>query len=383
MSARPKRVRTDYLCGVRFRHLIPPPVDLPFDLRWNPDLERITDNDRTLLTFRSKHLPLFDDLDLDLSSFPSAFLEENDACLVVPPKDRVNGSTGLGLKRHSNDPKSWLRMTQYISASESVHKGGNKDKTMESRMATLKVNRKKLEQSHEEQITKIEESFKFANDPNFLKKLKHPKNSEAEPIEILSIFPEFEYKHVMVVQASFDTDPWEGFPSEDDEVRGERENNRQKRIKKSLINPVVSGDEKFLMLYVPNLETAEKLSNIRTYSNDNYRYKWVRDYETDKNQIKKNSQLLFMERYDDDDHPNEKIMVYVPFSVRWNMKRKRHTGKYRVPENYGKKTFLNYSYKAPANDEECQAESLRNEGLLEEEIESILAKRRRIEHPRL
>ncbi|CAG8746445.1 20472_t:CDS:2 [Dentiscutata erythropus] len=48
---------------------------------------------------------------------------------------------------------------------------------------------------------------RFANNPKFLKKLKHPK---AEPEQTLSIFPEFEYKkkkNVVVVQTSFDSDP--------------------------------------------------------------------------------------------------------------------------------------------------------------------------------
>ncbi|CAG8821618.1 16962_t:CDS:2, partial [Gigaspora rosea] len=129
-------------------------------------------------------------------------------------------------------------------------------------MATSKVNKMDLKQSHEEQIAAIEESFKIANDPEFLKKLKHPKNPKAKSEQILSIFPDFEYQHDMVVQTSFDNDPWEGLPLEDDEDSGK---NRNERICKALINPVVSGDEKFLMLYVPSSEAAERLSNIRSY----------------------------------------------------------------------------------------------------------------------
>ncbi|CAG8729205.1 5544_t:CDS:2, partial [Racocetra fulgida] len=210
-------------------------------------------------------------------------------------------------------------------------------------MATLKVNQMDLEQSHEEQIAAIEESFRIANDPEFLKKLEHPKNPKAKPEEILSILPEFEYQHIVVVQASFDNDPWEGLPLEDDEDHGK---NRPQRICKALINPVVSGSEKFLMLYVPSSETAEKLSNLKSFEDcdGEYNYRWVRDYITEKNQIPKNSQLLFMERHIDEDETKEKVMVYVPFAVRWNMK-------LRAPEHYGKTTFLKYSYTVPEDEE--------------------------------
>ncbi|CAG8485646.1 7962_t:CDS:2, partial [Dentiscutata erythropus] len=398
-----RTVRNDYsyICGMKFRHLIPPPVDPPFDLRWKPDLERITDINRTSRTFRSKLLPLHSDPDLgmvyDLSTIPSAFygedydinpkkighLDHKDTCLVVPPKDHANVIMGIArLKRYSNGPRPWLRMTQYISASETVHRGDITDKTMESRMATLKANQMDLEQSHDEQIAEIEESFRIVNDPEFLKKLEHPKNPKAKPEQILSIFPEFEYNHVVVVQASFDSDPWEGLLLEDDEERGK---NRQERISKALINPVVSGDEKFLMLYVPSSETAERLSNLKSFDDckGDYNYKWVRDYVTDKNPIPKNSQLLFMERYVDEDETKEKVMTYVPFAVRWNMKRRRQTELFRVPENYGKTTFLKYSYRVPENNKECQIELLRNEGLHEDEILRIIGKRRRIEQPNI
>ncbi|CAG8564667.1 35729_t:CDS:2, partial [Gigaspora margarita] len=384
-----RRVRSDYsyLCKMRYRHLIPPPIDPPIDLNWKPDLERITDINRTSRTFQSKRLPLLDDTDLgmandlgvvssgnyDINPIRIGHLDTKDIRLVVPPKDRTNmvmGSTRL--KRYSR-PKSWLRMTQHISASETVHQSNNTEKTME-------INKMGLKQSHEEQIAAIEESFKIANDPEFLKKLEHPKNPKAKSEQILSIFPEFEYQHVMVVQASFDNDPWEGLPLEDDEDHGK---NRNERICKALINPVISGDEKFLMLYVPSSEAAERLSNIRSYNDCKgyYKYKWVRDYVTDKNQIPKNSQLLFMERNIDEGDTNEKAMVYVPFSVRWDMKRRRPTERFRAPENYGKSRYLKYSYEIPMDEKESQLKLLEKEKLSDYEIEHIMEKRRRIERP--
>ncbi|CAG8608950.1 6649_t:CDS:2, partial [Gigaspora rosea] len=144
------RSNYSYLCRLKYRHLIPPPIDPPIDLSWNPDLERITDINRISRTFQSKRLPLLDDTDLgmanDLGVSPSAFhenydinpkrighLDTKDICLVVPPKDRTNMIMGSArLKRYSR-PKSWLRMTQHISASETVHQGNNTEKTMESR----------------------------------------------------------------------------------------------------------------------------------------------------------------------------------------------------------------------------------------------------------
>ncbi|CAG8779508.1 3775_t:CDS:2, partial [Racocetra persica] len=85
MSARPnhnvqnRKVRSDYsyLCGLKYRHLIPPPIDLPMDLSWKPDLNRITNINRTSRTFQTKRLSLLSDTDLgmtyDLSVVPSAF----------------------------------------------------------------------------------------------------------------------------------------------------------------------------------------------------------------------------------------------------------------------------------------------------------------------
>ncbi|CAG8791515.1 496_t:CDS:2, partial [Gigaspora rosea] len=116
-----------YLRDLDYQDLIPPPIDPPIDLSWKPDLERITDINRTSRTFQSKHLSLLDDTDLgmanDLGVALSAFhgnydinpirighLDTKDIRLVVPPKDRTN---------------------MHISASETVHQGNNTEKTME------------------------------------------------------------------------------------------------------------------------------------------------------------------------------------------------------------------------------------------------------------
>ncbi|CAG8797254.1 24044_t:CDS:2, partial [Gigaspora rosea] len=104
------------------------------------------------------------------------------------------------------------------------------------------------------------------------------------------------------------------------------------------------------------------------------------DYVTDKNQNPKNSQLLFMERNIDEGETNEKAMVYVPFSVRWDMKRRRPTERFCAPENYGKSRYLKYSYnKIPMDEKESQLRLLKKERLRDYEIERIMEKRRRIE----
>ncbi|CAG8580493.1 9138_t:CDS:2, partial [Acaulospora colombiana] len=245
-------------------------------------------------------------------------LDSKDVALLVPAKPAINVIPGLAqLKRHSNDPKTWLRRTQYISASESVYKSDNTATTMESRMATLKASNDLLNRTHEEQIAAIEYSFEAANDPKRLKKLEHYKDQKITPVEILPILPDFEMRNRILAHCCFDSDPWEGVPMEDDDDQGKM---RQDRATKALVNPMASGNDRFLMLYVPSAESAERLKNKRTFEE-------CKDEE-----------------------------------------------RIRVPESYGKTTYLESSYTAPDYDESFW-DRYRSDRLHEHEIEQLMRKK--------
>ncbi|RHZ76952.1 hypothetical protein Glove_187g122 [Diversispora epigaea] len=403
MSNRPnhntqnRKGRSDYnyLCGMRYRHLLPQPLDPPIDLVWKPDLEKIMNVRRTSRTVQSTRLPLLSDADLgmpyDLSVVSNAFygddsvlcprrfsgLDSKDVALLVPAKPAINVIPGLAqLRRHSNDPKTWLRRTQYISASESAYRNDNAAMTMESRMATLKASNEFLLRTHEEQIAAIEYSFEAANDPKRLKQLKHAKDPNIKPVEIIPVFPDFEVRNALLAHLILDGDPWGGISLEDDDDHGEM---IQDRAAKAIKRPMASGTERFLMLYAPSKESTERLQNKRRFEDldgEVFTFKWVRDYNIENQYYPKNSELLFYEKYVDDDMNKEKHMLYSPFSVRTILKRRRQTERLRIPENYGKSSYLKSNYKAPIDDKEF-IEVCRSNRLHEHEIESLMRKRKK------
>ncbi|CAG8525609.1 11426_t:CDS:2 [Diversispora eburnea] len=354
----------------------PKPLDPPIDLVWKPDLEKIMNVRRTSRTVQSTRLPLLSDADLgmpyDLSVVSNAFygddsvlcprrfsgLDSKDVALLVPAKPAINVIPGLAqLRRHSNDPKTWLRRTQYISASESAYRNENAAMTMESRMATLKASNEFLHRTHEEQIAAIEHSFEAANDPKRLKQLKHAKDPNIKPVEIIPVFPDFEVRNALLAHLILDGDPWGGISLEDDDDHGEM---IQDRAAKAIKRPMASGNERFLMLYAPTKESTERLQNKRRFEDldgEVFTFKWVRDYNIENQYYPKNSELLFYEKYVDDDVNKEKHMLYSPFSVRTILKRRRQTV-------------------APIDDKEF-LEVCRSDRLHEHEIESLMSKRKK------
>lgn len=176
ISRNKNRADFNYICSLKYRHIPPTPEHLPLDLSWNVDLNYLTEPDSFFESFQASRLPLISDYDLgmktELSDYPGLFLGDesgllflfnlftnlsfvlilflffflglnprrettsfdiNDQALLCVGKDPVTVNQDLSrLKRLSrNEPKEWLRRTQYLD-SEAVYKT-NKTTTMESR----------------------------------------------------------------------------------------------------------------------------------------------------------------------------------------------------------------------------------------------------------
>ncbi|RIB25169.1 hypothetical protein C2G38_531746 [Gigaspora rosea] len=243
-------------------------------------------------------------------------------------------------------------MTQHISASETVHQGNNTEKTMESRMATSKVNKMDLKQSHEEQITAIEESFKIANDPEFLKKLKHPKNPKANSEQILFIFPDFEYmlwlyRLVLIMTLGKD------FPWKTMKIVGKIETSE------FLLKDYQILDRMMIVKDITNINGLETMLQIRIKIQRILNcYLWNATLTKVKQMKKRWFMFLFCQM---------------------DIKRRRPTKRFRAPENYGKSRYLKCSYEIPTDEKESQLRLLKKERLRDYEIECIMKKRRRIE----
>ncbi|CAB4486936.1 unnamed protein product [Rhizophagus irregularis] len=328
-SKNKNRADFNYICSLKYRHIPPTPEHLPLDLSWNVDLNYLTEPDSFFESFQASRLPLISDYDLGMKTELS--------------KDPVTVNQDLSrLKRLSrNEPKEWLRRTQYLD-SEAVYKT-NKTTTMESRMAALKANLDLVDQSHEEQIKAIDRTFEKANDPEFLSTLKHPSNSSLKVKEIIPVFPEFQES--LRGQNKFDRDPWEGYEIDDDEDKGAE---KELRMSKAIIIPGEDRHGKNLFrLYVPDVESANRLVKIKSFDdtkNEAYHFKWVRDYNIDSDTVMENQDLLFVEQ-NPTDGKNEKIFSYSELYVASVLKRRRDTSeRIQMPELQGGSTYLNVEY---------------------------------------
>ncbi|CAB5192077.1 unnamed protein product [Rhizophagus irregularis] len=324
-SKNKNRADFNYICSLKYRHIPPTPEHLPLDLSWNVDLNYLTEPDSFFESFQASRLPLISDYDLgmktELSDYPGLFLGDesglnprrettsfdiNDQALLCVGKDPVTVNQDLSrLKRLSrNEPKEWLRRTQYLD-SEAVYKT-NKTTTMESRMAALKAN---------------------------LDLVK----------EIIPVFPEFQES--LRGQNKFDRDPWEGYEIDDDEDKGAE---KELRMSKAIIIPGEDRHGKNLFrLYVPDVESANRLVKIKSFDdtkNEAYHFKWVRDYNIDSDTVMENQDLLFVEQ-NPTDGKNEKIFSYSELYVASVLKRRRDTSeRIQMPELQGGSTYLNVEY---------------------------------------
>ncbi|CAG8437025.1 13910_t:CDS:2 [Rhizophagus irregularis] len=344
-SKNKNRADFNYICSLKYRHIPPTPEHLPLDLSWNVDLNYLTEPDSFFESFQASRLPLISDYDLgmktELSDYPGLFLGDesglnprrettsfdiNDQALLCVGKDPVTVNQDLSrLKRLSrNEPKEWLRRTQYLD-SEAVYKT-NKTTTMESRMAALKANLDLVDQSHEEQIKAIDRTFEKANDPEFLSTLKHPSNSSLK----------------------------------------DKGAEKELRMSKAIIIPGEDRHGKNLFrLYVPDVESANRLVKIKSFDdtkNEAYHFKWVRDYNIDSDTVMENQDLLFVEQ-NPTDGKNEKIFSYSELYVASVLKRRRDTSeRIQMPELQGGNNWTSNRKLKTDNDEK--------EGLFDEELGS-------------
>ncbi|CAJ0640722.1 14334_t:CDS:2 [Entrophospora sp. SA101] len=371
----------NYICGMRYKHL--PPIsggrrslyNLPYTLISEIDTLAI-ENERTSNVYNSNRLPSLTDMHMGMSiddeTIPRIWtndwsqlnpkgvsvgigiggiggssqreMHHKDKELMAPAKPSEGSGTNSNkseiLIRYPEEPKKWLRRQQLLAGDENLYRGAAPSR-MESRLATDKVDNDILHQTHEEQIEAIEESFSVVNDPNWTKNLKHPQNPDLKPVEILPVFPEFEIVNgSLLAEINFDGEIRDPNDSSDEE-----KDDFDYRVTKSLLIPMSTDQEKFLMMYVPNSDSAKRKDTKRKFDElDDYemfQYRWLRDYAFSNTPLGVNdepNEQIWLERKIKNGEKEEVQINTAPVRFRSELKRrcleKNELG--RRPEFYGR-----------------------------------------------
>ncbi|CAG8612532.1 8596_t:CDS:2 [Ambispora leptoticha] len=308
-----EKSKQEFLGRVRHRHTPHPPpsslkgLDMPARLEpcslVGRGIKLMDDVPMSLLTDN------FMGMNLDLSSMPGAFLEDDDVLnprlleyneidqrdmfMLMNVKDdsiKYLGSNGL-MTRKDPSTASWLRRTQYIS-SEPINVKSEKSKFVDF------VDKALLRQQPENKVESILESFEAANDPIRRENLTHPTKPNVKAESFIEVFPKFDTWSEVYTMCTFDGDPYDGVEFEeslnDPEIKKER-------LDKSILKPVDHANEPFLSYYLPAKEEVDRLrtGTLFEHEEESYEYTWIRDYSFEAGSVSKNNSILLFFNKDD------------------------------------------------------------------------------------
>ncbi|ORY02415.1 hypothetical protein K493DRAFT_312073 [Basidiobolus meristosporus CBS 931.73] len=355
-----KRFGAEFLCNVRYQTALPPPPFVPKLLDVPKSTERFVEYRHSSLV-ESTPYPLHTNADLgmpidlfQLDAFskrkekpnPSAKLDPKDRALLVKPP-----AEGFGARSRQFVP--WLRRTEYISSE--ITRSSPKGKAVESSFGlSATKGLEDIDYSLEGQIASVERTFKSANDPDLMSKLKHPKNPNIKPVEITPIFPDFQRLGSSYTQCSYD-----GFPDPTVEDKSSSSNADLTKSTNSILKPMQNPhdpSETFLAFFLPTESATEKLKKRKAdelEEETSYDYEWVRDYTYESVPCTSFTQLMVYLGEDKTAH-------YVPIRSRLVLKKKRAKSK-RGAEPYKKPTHLQITHRRPNEEEkETLREALRD-----------------------
>ena len=184
-------------------------------------------------------------------------LDPEDRALLMNPLDVKDSKTS-----RPRPIVPWLRRTEYIS-SDSKQYGRLADNSVETKMGISIMKDDKLKtimsQTIQDRIEAIEESFVKAAKVN-LATLKHPSDPNLTAMEMVPIFPDFEFWPNEYTLASYDEDP---LVKADD---AQHDDKLESSILKPLVNP--TDQSMFLAYYTPTDDTLTKLAEKRSRYNE-------------------------------------------------------------------------------------------------------------------
>ncbi|XP_065661697.1 RNA polymerase II-associated factor 1 homolog isoform X3 [Hydra vulgaris] len=275
----PDKGKEGFVCNVKYTNVLP---DIPFDgkfisypfeanrfIEYKPtSLERNYKNELLTEPDLGVSIDLINpetydiDMNVELDPEDEKLLEEDH----IPQADQ---------KRHQQHTKtvSWLRKTEYISTEY------NRFQTS-SEMAETKVGYSSKKQSkldidlykdRESQIEAIEASFEAAKKPITC----HDTNARIKPVEILPVFPDFQFWHMPCAHVIFDTEPT---------PRGKTVPATVEQMSLGMIRGMEdeSGDQ-FVAYFLPSDLTLKKKkqeldNNEQPNPDEEYEYKLAREY---------------------------------------------------------------------------------------------------------
>ncbi|XP_067615870.1 RNA polymerase II-associated factor 1 homolog [Eurosta solidaginis] len=276
---RPIERKSELICRVKYGNGLP---DIPFDLKFLQypfDSNRFVQYNPTSLERNYKYEVLtehdlgvtIDLINRDLyQADPYAQLDPADEKLLE--EDVHTPHDSMRSRQHSRSV-SWLRKSEYISTEQTRFQPQN----LENIEAKVGYNVKKslreetLYLDREAQIKAIEKTFNDSKQEIS----KHYSKPNVVPVEILSVFPDFNNWKYPCAQVIFDSDP---------APAGKNVPAQLEEMSQAMIRGVMDeSGEQFVAYFLPTEETLDKRRNdfaecVLYKDDEDYEYKIAREY---------------------------------------------------------------------------------------------------------
>ncbi|GAA5816231.1 hypothetical protein MFLAVUS_009757 [Mucor flavus] len=361
MSSKSK-FRSDYICRVRYRNVLPP-VPYPPKMLTIPSLvERhipyqstslIEQTPYSLIMDQSAAIPfdkaLVDYLDAmetnpEEVSRPVEEVAEEDKILLTAPREGPD-TTGMYTRKPN---VTWLRRSEYIA--QETRGVSNRKEGVESKFAMSAASAKKRNYSTlEDQLAGVENTFKPlpAN-------LQHPQ-TKAKAKKIIPLLPDMDCWENIYTIGQFSAEP----ADEGRMAKRKALNNAQNEVRprpsetdatdRGILRPMVNPhdpDDTYLVWFLPDGESTKRLvrqkeNPMEGLSEEPLTYNAVRDYEY-KNDAGSSTKYLLISIHDDD---NGERAVYCPIRSKMVVRKKRaQSAKLRYLDDYEKPNVLTVTY---------------------------------------
>ncbi|XP_071078793.1 RNA polymerase II-associated factor 1 homolog [Haliotis cracherodii] len=318
---RPGDKRSELISRVKFNNTLP---DIPFDpkfitypfesnrfIQYNPtSLERSFKYD--LLTEHDLGVTIDlinpETYKIDHNAYP----DPEDEKLL---EEEVNTPADSKRSRHHNTTVSWLRKTEYISTEYNrFQQKSDQSETKVGFKIKQIMKEEDMYKDRDTQIKAIEDTFKKANIPI----QKHYSKPNVTPVEVLSIFPDFElWKHPFA-QVLFDSDP---------APKGQTLPAQMEEMSQAMIRGAVDeSGEQFVAYFLPTDETIGKRKHdgedgVDYTPEEEYEYMLAREYNWNvKNKLSKGYEETYFFVF------RESGVYYDELETRVRLSKRRKTG---------------------------------------------------------
>ncbi|KAI7902304.1 RNA polymerase II-associated [Cokeromyces recurvatus] len=324
MSSKSK-FRSDFICRVRYRNVLPPVPFAPKMLSIPSLVERhipyhstslVEKTPYSLIMDQSTAIP-FDKAVVDYLDAmetnpeevtrPVEEVAEEDRALLTSPRDAQQGLAGSQVRKPN---VTWLRRSEYIA--QEVRNTPSRKEGVENKFAMSATTIKKHKYStHEEQIAGIEKTFKQLPGD-----LQHPQ-TKAKAKKIMPLLPNMECWENIYTVCQFSTDPADERRLQKRKLNGidQNQENDSKRPRisetdatdRGILRPMLNPDDPddaYLVWFLPDEESSkklveQKLNPLAESLDEPLTFHSIRDYEY-KNNAASKFKYLMITMHDDD-----------------------------------------------------------------------------------